>query len=387
MSLVFVSCGQLTAEEKSLGQAIAAAINEIDGLESYFADTQTSLEGITANIFAKLNECVAFVTIMQERGTVNYDGHDGFNRASLWIEQEIAVASFIRHTLGRKIEPFTFIQKGIKREGLRAQLMLNAVEFEHQNEVLGLFAEHAVPALKRLAASSAPEPVQNRESPLGQFPFGSGPIATEPMAINPNFQFTLQITPWSFGNIKGLAFDDDDKIEIGKMLARGRMSFLNETVSQTRHAYGILYATQSSGKRPDNLPIPPNYQIYVQRDGVIILQFAQIQASSYWQLISILMEGFHAARAVFKKLGLVPRAYIRARATLHAGRHDYKPVLSGMIDQRAEINLEDPFPVAFTELICEVLSASSESINREKIKTELTTAWDNYSGEAFGRTS
>jgi hypothetical protein len=176
VSLVFVSCGQLTAQEKALGQAIADAINEIDGLDAYFADTQTSLEGLTENIFAKLNECVAFVAIMQERGTVTYSGRDEFKRGSLWIEQEIAIASFIQHTLKREIRAFAYIQEDVKREGLRDELMLNARSFRTSSEALELFKKTAVPELRKLAAkvSAASQVPPNRTSPLGELPFICG---------------------------------------------------------------------------------------------------------------------------------------------------------------------------------------------------------------------
>jgi len=35
--LIFVSCGQLTAEERALGTAVKAEIDKTPGLEGYFA--------------------------------------------------------------------------------------------------------------------------------------------------------------------------------------------------------------------------------------------------------------------------------------------------------------------------------------------------------------
>jgi hypothetical protein len=382
VSLVFVSCGQLTAQEKALGQAIADAINEIDGLDAYFADTQTSLEGLTENIFAKLNECVAFVAIMQERGTVTYSGRDEFKRGSLWIEQEIAIASFIQHTLKREIRAFAYIQEDVKREGLRDELMLNARSFRTSSEALELFKKTAVPELRKLAAkvSAASQVPPNRTSPLGELPFGSGsgPIATEPLSINPNFQLTLMIEPFDYGAIKGRAFDDGDEMRLAKLLQKGRVSYLDETVTAKKDLLGIAFASPAMGKRADGLAIPPRYQVFVRRDGAIVFQFAQSDESPYKQLFDLLLQGFAAARAVFADLGLKPRAFFRARATLHAGRESFSPTLASMIDQRADVVLDAPFAEAFTELVCEVLSASSQSFARSTVSNDLEAAWKDY---------
>ena len=72
---------------------------------------------------------------MHHRGTVTTpDGE--IVRASVWIEQEIAIAAFIQQMLGRKIEVQLYIQEGIAREGMRDKLLLNAYTFKQNQEVL-----------------------------------------------------------------------------------------------------------------------------------------------------------------------------------------------------------------------------------------------------------
>src|ERR1017187_6597923 len=61
--LVFISCGQFTPHEIKLGQDLAAAVNELTEFEGYFAQNQTSLEGLSRNIFGALNRCAAFVAV------------------------------------------------------------------------------------------------------------------------------------------------------------------------------------------------------------------------------------------------------------------------------------------------------------------------------------
>ena len=57
--LVFISCGQYRQEEIRLGKALAQAVNELTPFEGYFAENQSSLEGLSQNILGALNGCVA----------------------------------------------------------------------------------------------------------------------------------------------------------------------------------------------------------------------------------------------------------------------------------------------------------------------------------------
>lgn len=133
--LVFLSCGQLTPEEKALGQQVKKLIETQAKLEVYFAEDQSTLRGLTDHILGALNRCVGFVGIMHPRGNVTTPTGT-FERASLWIEQEIAIAAFIEHVLNRRIEVQLYMHKGIKREGLRDKLLLNVIEFTTDAEVL-----------------------------------------------------------------------------------------------------------------------------------------------------------------------------------------------------------------------------------------------------------
>jgi hypothetical protein len=63
--LVFISCGQYVPEEIELGRVLA--VTEFTG---YFAQNQTSLEGLSRNIFDALDRCSAFVAVMHHRGDV-----------------------------------------------------------------------------------------------------------------------------------------------------------------------------------------------------------------------------------------------------------------------------------------------------------------------------
>lgn len=131
---VFISCGQRTQEERELGQQIAKLVKKMTGLEGYFAEYQTSLEGLTANIFNSLYESAAFIAVMHRRDGLMPDGANC--RGSVWIEQEIAVASFMVQTLGISLPSRAYIQEGIPLEGVRGYIILNPITFNANANIL-----------------------------------------------------------------------------------------------------------------------------------------------------------------------------------------------------------------------------------------------------------
>jgi len=132
---VFISCGQYTNAERELGRNVCELFRKQTRLEPYFAQNQTTFSALTENVLGALNRCVGFIGIMHHRGSVETP-KGKIIRASVWIEQEIAIAAFIQHILERKIEVQLYIQKEIALEGMREKLLLNPEEFANENEVL-----------------------------------------------------------------------------------------------------------------------------------------------------------------------------------------------------------------------------------------------------------
>ena len=154
--LVFISCGQFKDDEISLGQAVESLIRNETSFEAYFAEQQNSLDGLTTNILSNLNRAAGFIAIMHHRGEFDTP-HEHLIRASVWVEQEIAIAAFIQHVLGRRIEVAVYIQRGISREGIRQQLRLKPVEFDQSDEVLADLRER----VKSWAVeATSPQPLQ-----------------------------------------------------------------------------------------------------------------------------------------------------------------------------------------------------------------------------------
>lgn len=130
---IFISCGQRTSEEKSLGQEIQALVKELTPFEPYFAEYQTTLDGLTKNIFNELYDAIGFISIMHRRGALESSKK---SIAYVWVEQEIAIAAFIQGTLNKEIHVLALTEPGIEIEGVRAQLLLNPVEFSTNEEAL-----------------------------------------------------------------------------------------------------------------------------------------------------------------------------------------------------------------------------------------------------------
>lgn len=133
---IFISCGQHTDAEKSLGKALVKTVKSITGLETYFADEVRDLNGLDSNILSALRDCAAFITVMHPRGKILRPDNSTHIRASVWIEQEVAIATYIQRVEKRPLPVIAFIHESVGREGLRDLIHLNPIPFAHETEVL-----------------------------------------------------------------------------------------------------------------------------------------------------------------------------------------------------------------------------------------------------------
>lgn len=136
--VVFISCGQRTPEERALGRKIRELVERLTPFRAYFAQDQTSVEGLTNNIFGTLHNATGFIAVLHRRGYVAYErnGQTRGIRASVFVEQEIALASFMQQVLDRPLQAAAFIESGIDREGVREHIILNPIEFSSDEEIL-----------------------------------------------------------------------------------------------------------------------------------------------------------------------------------------------------------------------------------------------------------
>lgn len=136
MKTIFISCGQYTQAEKTLGKQIAEMVRARTGLEPFLADEVQDLNGLDTNILSALRNCVAFITVMHPRGEIRRPDDSVVIRASVWIEQEIAIAAYIKRIENRPIEIIAFAHNSVSLEGLRQLLHLNPIKFADDSEVL-----------------------------------------------------------------------------------------------------------------------------------------------------------------------------------------------------------------------------------------------------------
>ena len=136
--IVFVSCGQYAAAEKKLGNDICALLQEVrPDVEPYFAEDQSTVEGLSNHILKALFRSAGFICVMHQRGDLELPEGKIITRASVWVEQEIAIAAFMNHALGHSVPIFFYKEVGIGLEGIRSVLMMNPrVEFTEESQVL-----------------------------------------------------------------------------------------------------------------------------------------------------------------------------------------------------------------------------------------------------------
>jgi hypothetical protein len=147
-NFIFVSCGQYTPAERQLGNDIVALVQELTGHGAFFADQVQDLGGLDTNILNALRDCLALIVVMHPRGTITHEGSARV-RASVWIEQEIAIATYIQRVDKRALPIIAFIHRDVGREGIRDLLSLNPIRFGGDADVLGEL-QRRLPAWKSL---------------------------------------------------------------------------------------------------------------------------------------------------------------------------------------------------------------------------------------------
>jgi len=104
---VFISCGQRNKRERKIGAAIKNYFEERK-FEAYFAAHTHCSDALTENIFKFLRKSEYFVFIDFKREKRK----KGKSRGSLFVNQEIAIATFLGLT------GIGFHERGVRREGI-----------------------------------------------------------------------------------------------------------------------------------------------------------------------------------------------------------------------------------------------------------------------------
>lgn len=136
---IFISCGQYLDREKKLGLTIKQLVESNTPFTGYFAEDQSSVNGLVANILERLYTCGGFISVMHPRGIVTDDSGRQTVRASVWIEQEVAMIALIQQLVRQDkndLKIAAYAHKSIQREGIRTLLHLNPVPFEDDAFIL-----------------------------------------------------------------------------------------------------------------------------------------------------------------------------------------------------------------------------------------------------------
>lgn len=136
---VFISCGQYLEREKKLGLTIKQLVELRTPFDGYFAEDQSSVNGLVANILERLYNCAGFICVMHPRGTVTNDKGCQTVRASVWIEQEVAMIAMVQQLVREDkndLRVAAYAHKSIHLEGIRTLLHLNPIAFDTDQEIL-----------------------------------------------------------------------------------------------------------------------------------------------------------------------------------------------------------------------------------------------------------
>ena len=85
--------------------------------------------------------CVSYNCLLHPRGGITRPDGSTVTRASVWIEQEIAIATYIQQIEKRRLPIIAFKHRSVSLEGIRSLLHLNPIEFTNKDDILIALAE------------------------------------------------------------------------------------------------------------------------------------------------------------------------------------------------------------------------------------------------------
>lgn len=135
-NLIFISCGQLSEQEKTLGILLKTVIDGTPGFEAYFAETVQDLEALGRHVLDAIRGCVGAVVVLHDRGMViGLDGQEWGYRSSVWIHQELAILAYRQFFEAKKLPILAFADPKVKLEGAMTALIVNPAQLGAAQDV------------------------------------------------------------------------------------------------------------------------------------------------------------------------------------------------------------------------------------------------------------
>lgn len=131
---IFISCGQITEDEKRFGKELRKLLDKND-MVGFFADEAHEPADLYTYLFRELQHCNGYIAVLQNRGEVRFDDFDPIHRASVWIQQEIAVVFYRCFLLGRSIPMRIYMERGLRHEGFITVSIINPIQFDDKETV------------------------------------------------------------------------------------------------------------------------------------------------------------------------------------------------------------------------------------------------------------
>jgi len=131
---IFISCGQITQDEKRFGQELGELLDKHD-MVGFFAEEAHEPTDLYSYLFRELQRCDGYIAVLQDRGQVRYENFDAIHRASVWIQQEISVVFYRCFLLGRPIPMRIYMERGLRREGFVTVSIINPIQFDNKDTV------------------------------------------------------------------------------------------------------------------------------------------------------------------------------------------------------------------------------------------------------------
>jgi hypothetical protein len=363
--IIFISCGQFSPNEKTIGKTLAEIVRSETSSVGFFAENQSSLASLSTHVLGALYKCSGFVAVLHNRGTGNLGGHP-FERASVWVEQEIAIAAFLVQVLERDIPVQVYIQRGIELAGIRQLLTTNPVSFDDEREIESHFRSIV---RERFGATTSQSSVSgepaNPASPLVPKMMA---LVTPAMANAAASFYGIDVRPWSYSpTVKVLdALDEHAIVEsVRKTAAKG----LHHELPATTSGPSVLFRAhlpEHRGSRKIDQREPPLEAIEVVSDGDISILVPEDSAlESTFRLLALFGTAYTLVNDIYPMLGLQRRVCLTTtiRANEVDANGNYIPRLS---TQAAVTDFDlDTFPAAFRDLFIATLRDGGRSMTRQ----------------------